>query len=99
MTACVPRNTSPVLVAELPSDLECAIGPAKAKNSNREATENFMTSFRPYCDENSGERFAAIVPVSNWRYPVGVSVAGVETVGRPGLAIGPGSAVCAATEP
>jgi len=27
-------------------------------------------------------------PVSNWRYPTGVSVAGVETVGRPGFASG-----------
>jgi hypothetical protein len=38
--------------------------------------------------ENSGELCAANAPVSNCRYPTGVSVAGVETVGRPGFASG-----------
>jgi len=38
--------------------------------------------------ENSVEFSAKSTPFSNCRYPTGVSVAGVDTVGRPGLASG-----------
>jgi hypothetical protein len=38
--------------------------------------------------EKSVESSAKRLPFSNCRYPTGVSVAGVDTVGRPGLASG-----------
>ena len=38
--------------------------------------------------ENSAESRANRIPFSNWRYPTGVSVAGVETVGRAGIGLG-----------
>jgi hypothetical protein len=39
-------------------------------------------------EENSGESVAPNAPVSNCKYPMGVIVAGVDTVGLPGLATG-----------
>src|ERR1700730_19321204 len=51
-----------------------------------------MTSFHSWRVENSGESVALRNPVSNCRYPTGVSVAGLLTVGRAGLAAG--SSIC-----
>ena len=47
-----------------------------------------MTWPMPMRFENSVESSAKSTPFSNCRYPTGVSVAGVDTVGRPGLASG-----------
>jgi hypothetical protein len=47
-----------------------------------------VTWFTPMRFENSVESSAKRLPFSNCRYPTGVSVAGVDTVGRPGLASG-----------
>ena len=47
-----------------------------------------MTWLIPMRFENSVDCSAKSAPFSNCRYPTGVSVAGVDTVGRPGLASG-----------
>src|ERR1700724_3396854 len=64
-------------------------------NSNRRDTENLITSTTLCRDENSGERQAPSAPVSNCKYPTGVMVAGVDTVGLPGFASGPVFDSCA----
>jgi len=61
------------------------MGSADTRNSRRGATASFMTSLRLYREENSGESCAGTKPVSNCRYPQGVIVAGVETVGAQDL--------------
>src|SRR5579859_7344673 len=72
------------------------MGSPAAKNSRRGATENLIVSLGAKREENSGESSAPSTPVSNCRYPTGVRVAGVETVGRPGFASGSSAtAVCA----
>src|ERR1700722_11817355 len=57
-------------------------------NSNRGSTDSLVTWLTPLRLENSVEFCAKSTPFSNCRYPTGVSVAGVDTVGRPGLASG-----------
>src|SRR6185312_437357 len=89
----------PVPLLGWPCTREWAKGPSATSSSSRGETENFTTSFRFDCEENSGESVACMYPVSNCRKPTGVSVAGVETVGRPGLATGSSEAGTPAVDP
>ncbi len=61
------------------------------KSSSRCMTATLVTWLMPMRVPNSGEVTAPRLPVSNCRYPTGVNVAGVETVGRAGFASGIGS--------
>src|ERR1700719_883492 len=65
-----------------------ASGSLCKNNSKRGCTESLVTWPTPVRFENSVESCAKSTPFSNCRYPTGVSVAGVDTVGRPGLASG-----------
>jgi hypothetical protein len=47
-----------------------------------------VTWLTPVRFENPVESCAKSAPFSNYRYPTGVSVAGADIVGRPGLASG-----------
>src|SRR5256884_858728 len=78
---CVPAKTSPSCIAVLASELLIARGSLCRNSSNLERTVSFVTWLVPNLSENSGECSAKSVPFSNCRYPTGVSVAGVETVG------------------
>ena len=57
-------------------------------NSSRRSTESLVTWPIPVRFENSVESSAKSASFSDCKYPTGVSVAGVDTVGRPGLASG-----------
>src|SRR5258707_5690770 len=65
-----------------------ASGSLCKNSSSRGRTDTFVTWPIPMRFENSVESSAKSAPFSNCKYPTGVSVAGVDTVGRPGLASG-----------
>src|SRR5258708_29231553 len=71
-----------------------------SSNSSRGWTVSLVTWLIPNRVLNSVDSVAYSTPFSNCRYPTGVRVAGVETVGRPGFASGsPPDAICARHSP
>src|ERR1700741_4371438 len=85
---CTPAKTSPTCAAVRPWDSLTASGSLCRNSSRRGSPVNLVIWPIPKRRENSVELSAKSAPFSNCKYPTGVSVAGVDTVGRPGLASG-----------